>query len=622
MPDETSDCARLVLTAGAGTLYLDMVSLYPQEPYKNRPNGMRKDIAELLAAMKPKFMRFPGGCLVHDGSVNLDDRDSMYRWKNTLGALEERSSRRNNWRYNQTMGIGYYEYFLFCEDIGAKPLPVVPAGYNPHRRAVVALEDLQPWIDDALDLIEFANGGTSTPWGAKRAELGHPAPFNLEYLAIGNEEVGEDFFERYPYFHKAIKEKYPNIKLINSSGPCAAGSEYDRGWQSARENHSDYVDEHYYQSPEWFLANYHRYDSFKADEPKVFLGEYASWGNAYRNALAEAAFMTGLEKNAHAVGLACYAPMLCNVDYVNWQPDMIWFNNRQAYGTPNYYVQKLFMNHQGEHLLAAEAVGFEPPKAQAVPAITGGFRLGTGQLSSAEYTDIRLVNLDTGEERLLGNLSLDAGAAELDLCATEWSRYLLKMNAKSIAKENAPLYSHKGFFIHFGIQDENNKLLWVFGGWQNQDICIDSKVNGKNSTLTFSILTVENEKTYALELEVCGRTIRTRVDGVEYNAAEDKLPVIEPLYYSSTIDANGDILLKAVNVQEEPVTVRIALGGAKAPLNGTAYVLSGYAPEDVNSFEKPDYISPKETPLHFDGESFDRTFEKQSVTVFRLTSKA
>ncbi len=275
----TDYSGRLVLTTkGSGFLCLDMVSLFPARTFRNRPNGLREDIATLLADLRPKFMRFPGGCLIHDGSLNADDRDSMYRWKNTLGDVAERPARRNNWRYNQTLGLGYYEYFLFCEDIGAKPIPVVPAGSDPHHKRNVPLEELQPWIDEALDLIEFANGDASTPWGAIRAKLGHPEPFGLEYIGVGNEEVGEPFFERYAYFHRAIKAKYPAIKIINNSGPFASGEEYERGWRSARENGSDFVDEHYYQSPEWLLANHRRYDSYKADDPKVFLGEYASCG--------------------------------------------------------------------------------------------------------------------------------------------------------------------------------------------------------------------------------------------------------------------------------------------------------------------------------------------------------
>ena len=255
-------------------------------------------------------MRFPGGCLVHDGSLNPEDRNSMYRWKNTIGPVEERPARRNSWGYNQSLGLGFFEYFQFCEDIGAKPLPVLPGGYDPHHQRIVPLNELQPWIQDALDLIEFANGTPEAEWGGIRARMGHEAPFGLEYIGIGNEEVGDAFFERYPFFHRAVREKYPEIKIIGTAGPFSAGSEYEKGWKCAKEYGSDLVDEHYYHTPEWFLANHHRYDNFRAQDPKVFLGEYASWGNTWYNALAEASFMLGLERNAKAVGLACYAPML------------------------------------------------------------------------------------------------------------------------------------------------------------------------------------------------------------------------------------------------------------------------------------------------------------------------
>lgn len=355
IPSRTEHCGRLqILVGGMGRIELDFVSLFPEKTFMNRPGGMRKDIAEMLADLKPKFVRFPGGCLVHDGSLNPDDRDSAYRWKNTVGDITERASRRNNWNYNQSLGIGFFEYFQFCEDIGAKPLPVLPAGHNPHGSQSVPLDEMQPWIDDALDLIEFANGSEDSRWGSLRARMGHPEPFGLEYLGIGNEEVEEDFFVRYALMHKAIEKEYPYIRIVNSAGPFSAGDAYEKGWESARKNGSGLIDEHYYQGPEWFLSNTHHYDSYR-ESTKVFLGEYAAKGNKWYDALAEAAYMTGLERNAEGVELACYAPLLCNAEYVNWSPDLIWFNNHQVYGTANYYVQKLFMNHLGEYMLECRA---------------------------------------------------------------------------------------------------------------------------------------------------------------------------------------------------------------------------------------------------------------------------
>jgi alpha-L-arabinofuranosidase len=619
-------CRLVIVTKGQGKLYLDMVSLFPVKTYRNRPNGLREDIAALVADLKPKFLRFPGGCLVHDGSLNAEDRNSMYRWKNTIGAVEQRPARRNNWSYNQTLGLGYYEYFLYCEDIGAKPIPILPGGYDPHHKRIVPLDELSPWIDDALDLIEFANGGPSTKWGAIRTELGHPEPFGLEYIGIGNEEVGEPFFERYPYFHQAIKAKYPDIKIINSSGPFAAGGEYNRGWNSAKENNSDLVDEHYYQSPEWFLANYDRYDTFKADEPKVFLGEYASWGNTYYNALVEAAFMTGLEKNAHAVGLACYAPMLCNVDYINWKPDLIWFNNHEVFGTANYYVQKLFMNHQGDQLLKIEANGFEKTEETKVKPITGTIALGT-DLCSVKYRDFKLVNNVTGEIRDFNGLS-----AELDdtddarvsgeanrmfvLGETDWDNYTLRVKAERIS-------GSRGFVVYFGQSDDRNRLFWEVGGWQNQDSMISATVNGRSSCLTQCLFTVEPGMEYELAVEVSGRRIRTYIDGELVHDTEDRLPVIEPLYYSASVEeSTGDIFVKVVNMQNKGVAAQVVLEDLHdVTLKAEVFEMSGYALDEENSFETPERVSPKKKSFNPEGSSFSYDFPKHSITVFRINGK-
>ncbi|MFC3802643.1 alpha-L-arabinofuranosidase C-terminal domain-containing protein [Cohnella sp. GCM10012308] len=608
-----------ILTQGTGKLYLDMVSLFPAKTFRDRPNGLRADIAQLLADLKPKFMRFPGGCLVHDGSLNDEDRDSMYRWKNTIGDVAQRPPRRNNWRYHQTLGLGYYEYFQFCEDIGAKPIPILPAGYDPHHKRAVPIEALGQWIDDALDLIEFANGDASTEWGSHRAKLGHPAPFNLEYIGIGNEEVGAPFFERYAYFHRAIKDKHPEMKIINSSGPFAAGGEYERGWRSARENKSDLVDEHYYQSPEWFLANVRRYDSFKADDPKVFLGEYASWGNAYYNALTEAAFMTGLERNAHAVGLACYAPLLCNVDYVNWKPDMIWFNNHEAFGTANYYVQQLFMHHQGDYLLPIEAAGLRAPEPyREVTPIRGEIGLGANA-NAVEYGSIRLVNHATGETLSLADTAFDC-TSEGDkriamLGATDWEDYTLSLKAKKTGG------GQWGFAVYFGWTDDRQHLQWDIGSWQNQDSMIHSLVGGKDSVLTQSLFEVQNGVTYDLALRVTGRKIVASIDGVAVAETEDHIPYIEPLYYSASLeDATGDTILKVVNVRGEAETVELAFEGMEGgrTLVAEVHVLSGHGLEDENSFEQPAKIAPRKKTLTFDRPAFAYEFPKHSVTVIRV----
>ncbi len=394
----TTYSGRLVLTfTEGGSLDLDMVSLFPQNTFLGKKGGLRRDIAEALCEMKPKFMRFPGGCLIHDGSLDDHARNSMYRWRRTLGPVEARPTWRNNWGYNQTLGLGYYEYFCFCEEIGAKPLPVLPGGFNPHKGEGAPLEEIGGWVQEALDLIEFATGGRDTEYGAIRARMGHEEPFGLEYIGIGNEEVGAGFFERYPYFHRAIREKYPWIKIINTAGPFAAGESYEEGWSSARRWGSDLVDEHYYSSPEWFLANMHRYEDYDDKGPKVFLGEYASWGNTWYNALVEAAYMTHLER-ARAVALACYAPMLANVDYVNWSPDMLMFDAHRILKTANYHVQKLFMVHQGTEEVQITTENL----AEVVPLVDQADMEGricvTGNDVTGRIWDVRIRDAGTGQE--------------------------------------------------------------------------------------------------------------------------------------------------------------------------------------------------------------------------------
>lgn len=614
---ETDLEGRLGVTvSGRGKVYLDFVSLFPKDTYKGRRNGVRRDIAELLEQMQPKFMRFPGGCLVHNGALDADVRDSQYRWKNTIGPLEERPARRNSWGYNQTFGLGYFELFQLCEDIGAKPLPVIPAGYDPHYHRAVPLDNMQPFIDDALDLIEFANGEPETTiWGRKRAELGHKEPFGLEYLAIGNEEVGEEFFERYEIIHKAVRERYPHIRLINTSGPNAAGGEYNRGWESARKNKSDLVDEHYYQSPEWFLAHHHRYDSFRTEDPHVFLGEYASWGNTYYNALVEASYMIGLERNVRVVKLACYAPMLCNVAYVNWKPDMIWFNQHQVYGTANYYVQKLFMNHQGDHLL--EIRSDEVPKSviltEQQDRISGQLILCSNE-STVEYTDIILSNDDTDETHSFDTCILDAKQkTEQVLANVNWPNYSLRLKAKE-------LEGKKGFFIQFGKKDEKNNLFWEIGGWQNQDTVISENNNGRNSCLSQYLLEVESKRVYELELKITGRMIKTYVDGNLYHEVESKPVVMEPLYYSASKEEDsGHIIIKAVNVSDTDRSVTITLEGiGNQTLQGRKYSMEGYGSEAQNDFQNPDYVVPKTEEVELTGPVFSMVFCKQSFTILRI----
>jgi alpha-L-arabinofuranosidase len=353
---ETQDSASLLILAnGKGKMAIDMVSLFPQNTFKNRPNGLRADLAQTIADLKPKFMRFPGGCLVHG-----DGLGNMYRWKNTIGPVEQRIEQRNIWGYHQTAGLGYFEYFQFCEDMGAKPLPVVPAGVSCQNsggtwriggtgQKVIAQAQMPEYVQEILDLIEWANGPVTSTWGAKRAEAGHPKSFNLEYIGIGNEDkITPEFKERFKMIYDVVKVKYPHIKVIGTVGPAPDGDDFEQGWKFANQESVSMVDEHYYMKPGWFIANQKRYDTYDRTKSKVYLGEYASQGNTLFNAIAEAAYMTSLERNGDVVQLASYAPLLAKAGHTQWNPDMIYFNNTSIYQTPNYYVQQLFSVNQGD----------------------------------------------------------------------------------------------------------------------------------------------------------------------------------------------------------------------------------------------------------------------------------
>lgn len=356
-----------ILLAKDGTVDLDLISLFPQDTFLGRKNGLRKDLAEMLAALSPKFMRFPGGCIVEGRSF-----ENMYNWKETIGSLTERRTNWNRWQleeyqiagrssadYFQSYGLGYYEYFQFCEDIGAKPVPVMNVGMTCqwHESLLVEMEHLDRWIQDILDLIEFANGPADSGWGQKRAEMGHPEPFGLEYIGVGNEQWGEAYFERYEAFQRVLSEKHPEIRLITCAGWTSEGEDFDYAyrWMNRNKEKAYAVDEHFYKPPEWFLENLHRYDNYDRSLPKVFAGEYAAHSHPdtaervcnWRTALCEAAFLTGVEKNADHVIMSCYAPLFGRTGHTQWQPDLIWFDNDSVYGTPSYYVQKLFSNHVG-----------------------------------------------------------------------------------------------------------------------------------------------------------------------------------------------------------------------------------------------------------------------------------
>ena len=356
-----------LLLKGKNGVALEHVSLFPKHTFKDRENGMRRDLAQALYDLHPGVFRFPGGCIVEGSSL-----DQRYQWKNTIGPVENRPLNGNRWLstfnyrlfpdYYQSYGLGFYEYFLLSEDIGAEPLPVLNVGMacqfqnQNDPSAHVAVKDLQPYIQDCLDLIEFANGDVNTTWGKKRAEMGHPAPFNLKFLAVGNEQWDDLYYERLRPFVKAIKAKYPNIKLIGTSGPDSEGEMFEKGWKAMKELKADLVDEHFYRDEHWFLSHGLRYEGYDRKGPKVFAGEYACHGkgkkwNHFETSLHEAAFMTDLERNADVVDMATYAPLFAHVDGWQWRPDMIWYDNTRMFKSVSYYVQQMYACNKGTNVL-------------------------------------------------------------------------------------------------------------------------------------------------------------------------------------------------------------------------------------------------------------------------------
>lgn len=394
--------SRLRVVLGTrGMVDLDHISLFPVRTWKGRENGLRADLAQALYDLNPGVFRFPGGCIVEGN--NLATR---YQWKNSVGPVENRPLNENRWNYEfkhrafpdyfQSYGMGFFELFQLSEDIGAEPLPVISCGLACQyaSKELVAVEDLQPYVQDALDLIEFANGPVTSTWGKVRADMGHPAPFNLKMIAVGNEQWGEVYPERLEVFVKAIRAKYPEMLIVGSSGPSASGKEFDYLWPQMKRLGVDLVDEHYYMAPDWFFGNAARYDRYDRQGPKVFAGEYASHdhsagkANNFLAALSEAAFMTGLERNADVVRLATYAPLFAHVDAWQWNPDQIWFDNLRMMRTPNYYVQQMYGMNAGTDVV---------PLTMNGEAVTGQDSLYASTVTDAATGEliIKLVNAGT-----------------------------------------------------------------------------------------------------------------------------------------------------------------------------------------------------------------------------------
>lgn len=609
------DDARLVLVARRrGELRIDMVSLFPAATFNNRENGLRADLVQALADLNPKFLRFPGGCIAHGHSLQ-----NAYRWKDTVGDVSERRPNWNRWGYHQTYGLGFYEYFLLCEDIGATPLPVLPVGVScgfnsPYQ--CVPIQDLQPWIDDVVDLIEFANGDIDTEWGAVRSKMGHPEPFDLKFICLGNEEHDTpEMRERFPYFVDAVREKYTDVKIIGTSGlgpqiPLYDLMRHERVYSS---------DEHYYESPDWFIRHQDRFDDFPRGGPLVFVGEYASQGNTHRNAVAEAAYLTGIERNGDLVDMACYAPLFAHVDHTQWTAaNLIHFDQRRLMKTPNYYVQQMFGCNKGDRAvdysvettpqvhepLAAAAVGvgtwatavsIEDATVNGQPLDAESWQVQAGDFAA---TDGVYQQRDRGAQPALAFSRQPIDAQEVDY------RFRFKKNDGA-----------EGVLVVFDYQDPDNYMWWNIGGWGNAQHGIERRAGGAMSILTQRRGRVQSDRWYEARVVRTPGRVQCYLDGELVHDYREEQPGVAVA--AARDDAAGELILKLVNPSDRQLTANIEIAGDVQVAEEATVTLLAAPPGATNTIDQPDRVQPATSSASV-AKQFSRDVPAWSVQVLRI----
>lgn len=690
----------LQLLIDKGTVALDMISLFPEDTYKNRENGLRLDLATKLEELSPKFLRFPGGCVIEGFN-----RDSAYSWKDSVGVGANGAPLEFNGKYGDvatrkqginvwtdmkatddawpsfmTYGLGFYEYFQFAEDIGAVGVPVLNAGMYCQGREGIALDinsdEFKAYVQDMLDLVEFCRGDENTVWGKVRVDLGHTEPFELKYICIGNENWGEDYYVRYNEFLKAfnsakesLPEMYDGIELIYSAGPDdgTSGADYLASYEYAKNNSPDKddvnsfagaIDQHYYNEPEWFLrhADYYDEENYSRDTQSmtdkrfggginVFLGEYASWSNTMYSALAEAAYMTGLERNGDIVRMSTYAPLFSSTVARHWAPNLIWFNNNSSVGSANYYVQKLFSQNAGTKLLDSNLTG----ASRIDKSTTGKVGVGTWN-TSAQFDNVKITNNETGEviaeddfsnkstlkknwEKVTnGKFSIKDGA----LCQTDiepeyndlgavmyfgdssWSDYTYTLDATKIDGD-------EGFIIPFAVEDSTTNYFWNIGGWHNTVSCLQRVHKGsKTGQLegTVKDFVAETGVTYHLKIVVSGNNFKCYINDelyVDFNAVE---PAFAEAYQVVSTDETGDVIIKLVNVCNSSKTFAVNIDGMKnTNANAKAYQVSANEYNDENILGEELKCDMKELDLGDLSNSFNYTVPKYSAIVIRIPNK-
>lgn len=613
--------AALSITAhGPGTLWLDTVSLFPTATFRDQRLGMRRDLGQLLARLQPAFVRFPGGCFVEGGDRLAD----AFRWQQTIGDIADRPGHANaNWGYWSSDGLGYHEYLQLCEDLQAEPLFVVNCGMS--HKELVPLDQLQPWIDEALDAIDYANGAVTTKWGAVRAANGHPAPFGLRLLEIGNENgmfasfggSKQQYTERYRAFHDAIKARHPDVTLIADTRIDAP---------------IEVVDDHHYQSPAWFWANAQLYDRADRRGPKIYVGEYAvtqdcGLGNL-RAALAEAAFMTGLLRNSDLVVMSSYAPLFVHLQDRKWNPDLIGFDGSRAFGTPSYHVQAMFAANRPDTLLPCEV-----PELRAAGG-RGSIGLGTWN-THAEYQDVTVEqdgkvlyasdfahgtdgwHFEAGDwtvhdQALRQGQDGDHRWCRLELPALQQARdYTLRCKARKLG-------GAEGFLLLFHVAGADDWTWFNVGGWGNREHALERCTGGGKSGLGGHVPgSIETGRWYDLRVECHGDRIRTFIDGKLVHDEDDQGP---PTFAAAAGSSRqGDVVLFAVNGSDEARRMAIDLqgGGALQP-TATATVLTSGSMLDENGLDAPLRVAPQQVPVEGIAPRFEFTFAPRSLTVLRL----
>ncbi|MGC4102423.1 alpha-L-arabinofuranosidase C-terminal domain-containing protein [Ferruginibacter sp.] len=597
---------------GKGKLFIDMVSLMPQKTWKD--HGLRTDLAEAVNALQPKFLRFPGGCWVEG-----EDFEHMYKWKNTVGNPDTRLPLWNIWGYNATNGLGYHEYLQMAEDLGAEPLFCINAGVS-HRETVTG-EKLGPWIQDALDAIEYANGPVTSVWGNIRAKNGHPLPFNMKYLEIGNENFGKEYYSNYEMIAKAVLAKYPGMKLI--------ANDWSGGHPA--EPQPEIIDEHYYNNPDWFVLNATKYDSYNRKGPKIFIGEYAVTGNTgkgnLRGAIGEAAWMTGMERNSDIVEMGSYAPLYCNTNHQRWPINLVNYDNYRWYGLPSYYVQQLFAANQGTVTLP---VTVEGAPAIELPNASGRIGLGTWN-NAAEFKDLKVTapdgtvlfqpdfskNIDEWTKTGQGDWSVQDGILRQSAQTpgvtayagdTTWKDYTIALKARKLSGEN-------GFQIYFHNKRNNGRIRWDIGGYNNSTNEMQIGLNAGSMKGE-----VETGRWYDVKLEVTASSVKGYLDGKLTQEVSVSNLNTKAVCASAVMDEkSGDIIVKVVNTSDRAVKTQVYLKGAVSPgVQGTVTVLTSASPLDENSLDTPMKVAPKTETITVKGMTINRSFPANSLTVIRL----